>query len=152
MYAALSAICVYETPDIIKQQQAEIVKLRAINAYAKQRLIEVQSANDKLEATAFRMASRINISAIRQLKVLKINEEDLDEYLRRRYDGLRELNFNVGDTEEIIQAARIGESHELEKAQAAIKAKEKEVNARRPEVALAAIKAKDKEAKRACRR
>ena len=120
MYAALSAICVNDTPDIIKQQQAEIVKLRAINAYAKQRLIEVQSANDKLEATAFRMASRINIAAIRQLGVLKVNEEEIVEYLRRRYDRLRELNFNVGDTEEIIQAAREGETHEMEMALAVI--------------------------------
>ena len=126
MYAALNAICANETPDIIKQQQAEIVKLRAINTYAKQRLIEVQSANDKLEATAFRMASRIVISGVQD-----INEEDLDEHLRRRYDALRELNFNVGDTEEIMQDVREGESHEMEVAQAAIKAKEKEVKAKR---------------------
>ena len=79
------------------------------------RLREVHNANDKLMATAFRMASRIVISGVQD-----INEADLDEHLCRRYDALRELNFNVGDTEEIIQAAREGETHEMEMALAVI--------------------------------
>ena len=78
------------------------MKLRDIIAYAKQRLTEVQKANDKLQATSYRMACRINISERCKLEVLDIPEEILDELLCRRWEALRELNFNVGDIEKII--------------------------------------------------
>ena len=97
MYAALSAICVNETPDIIKQQQAEIAKLRDTNARLKKNI-------DKLVATVYRMACRITISDRCNLDVLAVREEILDEHLRRMYVAMEErLNRTVGDIEKHIQ-------------------------------------------------
>ena len=97
MYAALNAICANETPDIIKQQQAEIVKLRDTNA-------RLAKNNYKLTATAYRMALRITVSERCKLKVFDVREEILDEHLRRMYVAMEErLNRTVGDIEKHIQ-------------------------------------------------
>ena len=97
MHAALSAICTHETPNIIKQQQAEIAKLRA-------QLADKQKDYDELDAATTRMAHRIVISASRELEVQDIDEEEIDEYLREA------LQFFDGDIEENLRSARENET------------------------------------------
>ena len=94
MYQVMRAMINHSVPDIISQQEEEIKKLRmelkeqtggtaVLQFLLRQsadrlvqegdfwrgRIREVHRANDKLEATAFRMASRIVISAIRGCKI-----------------------------------------------------------------------------------